>query len=84
MLADVYRVVKPGGFLQFSIIHPCFDALTLLTVASTHGAGLAYAIPVGDYFLDRRGETTVWLLGAAPPDAKAGLPKFRTLRFTRR
>ena len=66
-----------------SITHPCFDALTLLTVASMQRRGLAYAIPAGDYFLNRRGETTGWLLGAAPPDAKAGLPKFRALRFTR-
>jgi hypothetical protein len=45
---------------------------------------LAYDIPVGDYFLNRRGETTESLFSAAPPDAKAGLPKFRMLRFTRR
>src|SRR5262245_836199 len=25
VLAEAYRVLKPGGFLQFSIAHPCFD-----------------------------------------------------------
>ena len=25
VLAEVYRVIRPGGFLQFSIAHPCFS-----------------------------------------------------------
>jgi ubiquinone/menaquinone biosynthesis C-methylase UbiE len=25
VLAEAYRVLQPGGFLQFSIAHPCFD-----------------------------------------------------------
>jgi ubiquinone/menaquinone biosynthesis C-methylase UbiE len=25
VLAEAYRVLRPGGFLQFSITHPCFD-----------------------------------------------------------
>ena len=25
VLAEAWRVLKPGGFLQFSISHPCFD-----------------------------------------------------------
>jgi hypothetical protein len=29
------------------------------------------------------GQVTKWLFGAAPPKAKAGLPKFKTPRFTR-
>ena len=33
--------------------------------------------------LARRGAHSEWLFGAAPPEAKAGLPKFRTPRFTR-
>ena len=25
VLAEAFRVLRPGGFLQFSITHPCFD-----------------------------------------------------------
>jgi ubiquinone/menaquinone biosynthesis C-methylase UbiE len=25
VLADVFRLLRPGGFFQFSITHPCFD-----------------------------------------------------------
>ena len=26
-MAEAFRVLRPGGFLQFSICHPCFDTL---------------------------------------------------------
>lgn len=81
VLSEAYRVLKPGGFLQFSISHPCFDTPHRRNLHND--AGLTYAIEVGDYFRNLRGETTEWLFSAAPPEAKAGLPKFRTLRFTR-
>jgi ubiquinone/menaquinone biosynthesis C-methylase UbiE len=25
VLAEIFRVLRPGGFLQFSISHPCFE-----------------------------------------------------------
>jgi hypothetical protein len=44
---------------------------------------LTYAIEVGDYFRNLDGEISEWLFGAAPPEVKQGLPKFKTPRFTR-
>ncbi|MDQ3252695.1 MAG: methyltransferase domain-containing protein, partial [Acidobacteriota bacterium] len=81
VLAEASRVIKPGGFLQFSITHPCYDTPHRRNLRDDDG--LTYAIEVGDYFRDSDGEITEWLFGAAPPEAHQGLPKFRTPRFTR-
>jgi SAM-dependent methyltransferase len=81
VLSEAYRVLKPGGFLQFSICHPCFDTphRRLLRDAG----GRAYAVEVGDYFRGSDGEVSEWLFSAAPPEAKRGLPKFKTPLFRR-
>ena len=71
VLAEAYRVLKPGGFLQFSITHPCYDTPHRRNLRDENG--IAYAIEVGDYFRNLQGEVTEWLFGAAPPEARAGL-----------
>jgi ubiquinone/menaquinone biosynthesis C-methylase UbiE len=81
VLSEAYRVLKPGGFLQFSITHPCFDTPHRRNLRDPNGR--TYAIEVGDYFRNLEGEVTEWLFSAAPPEAKAGLRKFRVPRFTR-
>lgn len=80
-LAEAWRVVKPGGFLQFSITHPCFDTPHRRNLRDA--SGRTYALEVGDYFRDRDGEIDEWLFKAAPAHAKQGLRKFRIPRFTR-
>jgi SAM-dependent methyltransferase len=79
-LGEAFRVIKPGGFLQFSICHPCFDTPHRRNLRD--GNGLTYAIEVGQYFRNMDGEVTEWLFGAAPDDVKQGLPTFKTPRFT--
>ena len=81
VLAEAFRVLRPAGFLQFSIGHPCFDTPHRRNLRDA--SGRTYAIEVGDYFRNLEGEVTEWLFSAAPPEAKAGLPLFRTPRFTR-
>ena len=81
VLSEAHRVLKPGGFLQFSICHPCFDTPHRRNLRDKDG--LSYAIEVGDYFRNQNGEVTEWLFGAAPQEAKAGLAKFKVPRFTR-
>jgi SAM-dependent methyltransferase len=80
-VAETFRVLRPGGFFQFSISHPCFDTPHRRNLRDA--GGRTYAIEVGDYFRNLDGEVTEWLFKAAPPHVKQGLPKFRTPRFTR-
>src|SRR5438093_1772246 len=81
VLAEAYRVLKPGGFLQFSIAHPCFDTPHRRNLRDANHR--TYAIEVGQYFQGSEGEIDEWLFKAAPPHAKQGLRKFRIPRFRR-
>jgi ubiquinone/menaquinone biosynthesis C-methylase UbiE len=81
VLAEAYRVIKPGGFLQFSISHPCFDTPHRRNLRDANHR--TYAIEVGDYYRGREGEIDEWLFKAAPPEVKQGLRKFRIPRFSR-
>jgi ubiquinone/menaquinone biosynthesis C-methylase UbiE len=80
-LSEAFRIVKPGGFLQFSITHPCFDTPHRKNLRNDQG--LTYAIEVGDYFHNLNGEIIEWLFGAAPEELKRTLPRFQAPRFTR-
>jgi len=80
-LAEAHRVLRPGGFLQFSITHPCFDTPHRRNLRDAEGR--TYAIEVGDYFRYCDGEVLEWTLGAAPEEARAGLAKFKTPMFNR-
>jgi len=81
VLAEAHRVLKPNGFLQFSIEHPCFSTPHRRNLRDE--TGRTYAIEVGDYFRNLEGEISEWLFGAAPPEATKGLAKFKIPRFTR-
>ena len=80
-VAEAFRVLRPGGFLQFSICHPCFD--TLHRVNLRDDAGKTYAIEVGGYFERCDGRIRRWLFASAPEEAKKGLDMFQVPLFTR-
>jgi len=81
VLAEIFRVLKPGGFLQFSIEHPCFTTPHARTLRDE--SGRAYAREVREYFREEDGGVQEWTFSSVPPEARESLRPFRIPRFTR-
>lgn len=81
VVAEAWRVLRPGGFLQFSILHPCFVPPHRRNVRDA--AGEAVALEVGGYFERIDGRVDRWWFGTAPPEARAASEPFREPRFHR-
>ncbi len=80
-LYEAFRVIKPNGFFQFSITHPCFTISALGWV--TNDEGKRTGLIVSDYFKKYEGEIEEWIFGAAPKDMTNKMKKFKIPRFTR-
>ena len=80
-LKEAFRVLKHGGFLQFSISHPCFDTPHRKNMRDQNG--ITYAIEVGNYFNNEHGRIDEWTFGSAPVELRNNYNKFKTPRFTK-
>lgn len=80
-LQEAYRVLKPNGFFQFSITHPCFTTPHRKNLRRLNGK--TYAIEVGDYFKNLDGKIEEWIFGAAPASLKNQFPKFKIPIFNK-
>lgn len=80
-LGEAWRVVRPGGFLQFTIVHPCFSPPHRKVLRDAQGNTLA--VQVADYFNGRDGEVERWGFSSVPPAEKAASPMFEVPRFHR-
>lgn len=79
-VSEVWRVIRSGGFFQFSINHPCFFTKRWEWVFDE--AGRRVAMACGDYFEPIVGDVDEWIFSATPDELKAGLPPFRIPRFS--
>lgn len=80
-LGEIYRILRPGGFLQFLITHPCFSPPYRRNLRTYEGK--AYAVEVGRYFDRVDGRIDRWLFSAAPREVRAGLKPFEVPVFHR-
>jgi ubiquinone/menaquinone biosynthesis C-methylase UbiE len=78
-MSEAYRVVKPGGFFQFSITHPCFRTLPISWQRDETGRKIAFLCR--DYFDQEHGQIEEWTFGMAPPEIKNTVAPFRIPRF---
>ncbi|WP_412066541.1 class I SAM-dependent methyltransferase [Rhizobium sp. SYY.PMSO] len=81
VLKGIERVLRPRGFLQFSILHPCFVPPTRKNIRNE--AGEAVAVQIADYFDETDGRIERWLFSAIPAEERAGLTPFSIPRFHR-
>lgn len=80
-LVEAGRVLKPGGFLQFSILHPCFVPPTRRNIRDARGNPVA--VEIADYFADIDGRVEEWAFSSVPRSEQAAIPRFQVPRFHR-
>lgn len=74
ILDEIYRVLSPAGFFQFSITHPCFNEFKGKWIVKD---GRAEGLLVKDYFLEVKGDIHEWKHLKSPEN----MPCFQVPRF---
>ena len=74
-------MVKPGGFFQFSITHPCFQ--TPLWRWIRDESGKKVGVVCGEYFNQKPGRIDEWIFSNLPAELKGTLRKFKIPYFDR-
>ena len=80
-LREARRVLRIGGFLQFSITHPCFFPPHRRQLRNERGE--PHSVELGRYFDRIDGEIDRWIFSAVPQEVGSGLPPFEIPRFHR-
>ncbi|MBN2378954.1 class I SAM-dependent methyltransferase [candidate division WOR-3 bacterium] len=79
-IEEAYRVLKPAGFFQFSICHPCTDTPHRKWVDNEEGNHIA--LEIGGYFEGCKGRVEAWIFSQTPPELRANYKEFLMPRFT--
>lgn len=74
-LTEIYRILTPTGFLQFSIVHPCFNEQKGRWLKDENGNRESFAMK--DYFQETQGKIHAWQHNNAPKN----MQKFMVPRF---
>jgi SAM-dependent methyltransferase len=80
-LCEAARVLRRGGFLQFSILHPCFVPPHRRVLREPNGT--TRAIEIGGYFDATDGRIDTFWLTNAPQEERERTELFRVPRFHR-
>lgn len=80
-LREAARVLRPRGFLQFSILHPCFVPPQRKVVRDEND--VPRAVEIGGYFDNVDGRIDTWWFSALPADARRKDAPFHVPRFHR-
>jgi SAM-dependent methyltransferase len=80
-LKEAARVLHPGGFFQFSIIHPCFAPPYRRVVRDARGQ--VKWIEIGRYFEATNGHVSEWMFTDLPAKERKRVEPFRTPMFHR-
>jgi SAM-dependent methyltransferase len=81
VLGQAQRVLRPGGFLQFSILHPCFVPPRRRNIRDAEG--VPRAVEVADYFEETNGAVETWWFSSLPAEERGEVEPFRVPRFHR-
>jgi len=80
-LSEAARVLRPEGFLQFSILHPCFVPPFRRVVRNADGT--SRAVELADYFVEADGSIEEWWFPALDAGERRAVSPFRIPRFHR-
>jgi len=80
-LEEANRVIKPGGFFQFSILHPCFSNPDHEWVRNEEGKKIGFVVK--NYFKKYNGELDEWIFSSAPKEITENMENFKVPRFSR-
>ncbi|MDR0253079.1 MAG: class I SAM-dependent methyltransferase, partial [Brucellaceae bacterium] len=81
VLKEVFRILKPQGFFQFTILHPCFVPPFRKTIRNEDGK--VTAVLVADYFADIDGSVETWWFSSLPQEEREQSQPFNIPRFHR-